>query len=369
MRLAIIAGRAGDGTCGVADHSLFLAIELSKHCEVFFFSKRSNKPRPEYESYLKNSRVSLIEVQGFSHTDFSNILSHIREVKADILHLQYPAREYARSLLPIFVSIARSAFPAYTFGITLHEYLASHPLRKLASRIISSRSDFIIVPSLAGYRVLSKSFSKKCFFIPDGAFFHYLLGDYVQNESIPLEREERILYFGLPSKTKGIGEMIKLVALLRRNNKLNKLKLAIVGTRVAISSEEKEFVELLPQLDVKELYHLAGRCLLLLFPFPFDTHRSSLINGLILPAPIYCFGVEEEVCRRFPEHLPIHSESLSLEENYEALTRILLSLIEDFSQEGIPAINRQRVLLRELSMEKIANEHLAIYNRFLSVSA
>jgi len=368
----IISGRAGDGSCGVGDHSFFLARELSDKVEVYLLFRSGRGPRDEYSKLLPKPNLHLVDLPAFSVSAISKVLKLIREICPTIVHLQYPAREFRVSSFPLLLSLAISHLRKTHLVLTLHEYLSSHPLRKLMSFLICSRAKLIIVPSMASFNVVKRNFPSKAVQIPDGAYFPLFGEARAPGSSLNESRETRVLSFGLPGKTKRLAELLRLMEDLRKTSDLKDLNLTLIGYKqsnvnaISLRSRNLSFVSFLPYQEVESLEKMARKSLLVVFPFNFDTHRSSLINSLALPAPIYCFGIEKAVLREKIEPLPLHPEGSGYEANLSALRDCLLSLRRNFEETGAPILARQRILLETFQMERIANQHLEVYNKVLS---
>ncbi len=368
--MLIIAGRAGDGTCGVSDHSLFLAIALSQHIQVSLLCREGMGPRDEYKKILDSSNVHLVPIKSFGINNFKGVLATINQIKPDIIHLQYPAREFRLSAFPLSLALEKRRLGKSLLGLTLHEYAVSHPLRKLYSSLLMRASDFIIVPSWRSFSVLRNGYAQRVFHIPDGAFFHLVL------ESLSIgkgsfKRRNRLLYFGFPSKTKRLGELIKIVRNLRNHKKLSQITLGIVSqsyyesSAKNLSSSLSQFVEFFPFQDVVSLYKLAQESLLVIFPFSFDTHRSSLINALSFNMPIYYFGVEEGLEEHFKDGLCFYSEKGDMEQNELILRELIVNLLQNYEETSRRILQAQSKLLESLNISKIANAHALLYNNLL----
>ncbi len=371
----MIAGRAGDGACGVADHSLFLAVELAKlckHCQIFFFHVRGSAPRAEYRQLINEPNLNLVELSNFSLFNLPNVISLINSLRVDVVHLQYPAREYRFSLMPLFFALNRESLRASVFVLTVHEYMDAHPLRRFSVRAIVSHSDLSIIPSCRNFRILQGLGVRSAHYVPNGAFFHKLIPAGHPSLSAFQKRALNLLHFGIPSKTKRLRELVDLVSDLRRTSHLADLTLTLVGGNARISAllrgaknSSGRFVSFMPAQDVSSLCKLAQESILTVFPFTFDTHRSSLINALGLPSPVYCFGVEKELKEKFGDLLPFHPEDNTYEGKLVSLREVLSSLNSDFSKLGRLALSRQGELLRRFSIENIAKDHFSLYNSLL----
>ncbi len=358
MRILLTAGRCGDGTCGVADHTLFLAAQLAKIEQVGLMYKRGTRNLPAYEPSPGDANgLTLHPMDGFGAKYLKPLLARISELKPDIVHLQYPAAEYRFSLLPLSLAGKRVLFKGAKFVVTLHEYHAAHPLRKLAADRLARAADAVITPSAEDYEALQGRYSKKLHYIPDGEFFS--LAD-VKPEA-KRERRKQLIHFGLPSKTKDFPRMFALYHSMREL--LPGLTMKFVTPAGAETRLQQHYntegVEFIPTQPLPALRALAEESLLALFPFSFDTHRSSLINALSFRTPILCFGVHPAVVRQFAPDLPYSLES---GDSPEKAAAFLIRLCDGFEEAAASRLAHQARLKARLSMARIAASHRSVYN-------
>ena len=83
--------------CGVADYANLLAGSL----------------------FMKDVQVIPLSVTGFGLRSISSIRRQLSDSGADILHIQYPAIGYGRSLVPAILAAAPKPQPIV---VTLHEF-------------------------------------------------------------------------------------------------------------------------------------------------------------------------------------------------------------------------------------------------------
>lgn len=358
MRILLTAGRCGDGTCGVADHTLFLAAQLAKSEQVGLMYKRGTRNLPAYEpSPGDASGLTLHPMDGFGAKYLKPLLARIAELKPDIVHLQYPAAEYRFSLLPLSLAGKRALFKGARFVVTLHEYHAAHPLRKLAAERLAKAADAVITPSAEDFEALQKRFASKLHYIPDGEFFSLV----DMKQEVKRERKMQLIHFGLPSKTKDFPRMFALYHGLRKLNPALTMKfITPAGAELQLQKRfYTEGVEFIPTQPLPALRALAEESLLVLFPFSFDTHRSSLINALSFLTPIMCFGVHPAVAKQFAPDLPF---SLEAADGDDKAASYISRLCEDFEEAAASRLAHQARLKARLSMARIAASHLSVYN-------
>jgi len=368
----LISGRAGDGTCGVGDHTLFLASELAREIEIDLLYRQGRGPREEYREVAEGrERLHLLPLGGFGSSALGEILRLVRQRRPDIVHLQYPAREYRFSLMPLWLAWMRSQLRPAVLVLTLHEYSEAHPPRRLVASPLLNHADLTLVPALAEYRSLrARRPQLSLRYVPNGCFFARV----VEPVRAPSrEREPALLYFGLPSKTKQFSRLLEVVRAVRQVLGEVELKLQFVG-RIpgssargpsAVSAFGKGAVQFHPFLPVNRLRELAERSLLLFFPFEFDTHRSSLINSLVWETPIACLGYAAGIAEEYGGMLPVAPSG-----DDRAFASYLADFVNllraDFAAASREQLERQRALRERLDVARIAQAHLTLYNQALA---
>ncbi len=386
MRVMLIAGRAGNGTCGVADHALFLAAELARHhalgvtgglarptesddapkpVNVDLVYRRGTTPLADYEPALEDRpKLTLRPISGFGSEKWGELIALARDLKPDIVHLQYPAAEYRFSTMPVLLAAFRRRLGRARFVVTLHEFTASHYLRRQAASLLARKADAVIVPSAHNFGALQRKYAAKIHYIPNGNFFS--MAGAAPSENAP--REPQLLHFGLPSKTKDYSRLLRVFERLRRDNpdltlrfvtpKSAELRLRLrYGIRHDLGG-----VKFAPPHPLPELWRLAESSLLVIFPFSFDTHRSSLINALSFHTPIAALGVHPRVAVEYAPNLPL---TVAEDDDIQKLSVLISALKEDFSLASAEQLARQECLRDELSMSQIAARHTAVYNQLV----
>jgi len=374
MRVMLIAGRAGNGTCGVADHALFLAAELSrpsngenapKALNIDLVYRRGTTPKAEYETALEGRpKLTLRPVSGFGSEKWGELIALARDLKPDIVHLQYPAAEYRFSTMPLLLATFRRRLRGARFVVTLHEFTASHFLRRQASSLLARKADAVIVPSALNFGALQRKFAAKIHYIPNGNFFGMVSPG--SSESAP--REPQLLHFGLPSKTKDYARLLTLFERLRRDSPDLTLRFVTpksaelrIRLRYGIK-RELGGVKFAPPQPLPELWRLAESSLLVIFPFSFDTHRSSLINALSFSTPIAALGVHPRVALEYAPNLPL---AVAEDGDIQKLSELVSALRDDYASASAEQLASQKRLRAELSMPQIAARHTAVYNQLV----
>ena len=370
----LIAGRAGNGTCGVADHALFLAAELSrpsngedapKAINVDLVYRRGTTPKADYEAALEGRpKLTLRPISGFGSEKWGELIALSRDLKPDIVHLQYPAAEYRLSTMPLLLAAFRRRLRRARFVVTLHEFAASHFLRRQAASLLARKADAVIVPSAHNFGVLQRKFAAKIHYIPNGNFFS--MAGAAPSESTP--REPQLLHFGLPSKTKDYARLFALFERLRRDNPglaLNFVTPKSAGLRLRLRhgmGRELGGVKFAPPQPLPDLWRLAESSLLAIFPFSFDTHRSSLINALSFSTPVAALSVHPRVAVEYAPNLPLDAAEDS---DLRKLSELILAMRDDYASASAEQLAKQERLRAELAMPRIAARHMEIYNQLV----
>jgi|GEM_PF-2502507 len=380
----LIAGRAGNGTCGVADHSLFLAAELARPTEgagglarptggedapkpinVDLVYRRGTTPKPDYEPALEaRPKLTLRPISGFGSEKWGELIALARDIKPDIVHLQYPAAEYRLSTMPLLLAAFRRRLRRARLVVTLHEFAASHFLRRQAASLLARKADAVIVPSAHNFGVLQRKLAAKLHYIPNGNFFSMAGAE--PSESAP--REPQLLHFGLPSKTKDYARLFALFERVRRDNPGLTLRFVTAksaGLRLRLRhgiGRELGGVKFAPPQPLPDLWRLAESSLMVIFPFSFDTHRSSLINALSFSTPVAALGVHPRVAVEYAPDLPL---DVSHDTGTRTLSEYILALRDDYTAASAEQLASQKRLRAGLSMPRIAARHTAVYNQLV----
>lgn len=374
MRVMLIAGRAGNGTCGVADHALFLAAELArpangedapKALNVDLVYRRGTTPLADYEPALEGRpALTLRPISGFGSEKWGELIALARDLKPDIVHLQYPAAEYRFSTMPLLLGVFRRRLGRARFVVTLHEFTASHYLRRQAASLLARKADAVIVPSAHNFGVLQRRYPTKIHYIPNGNFFSMVSPGAINGAP----REPQLLHFGLPSKTKDYARLLRVFERLRSDNPDLTLRFITpksAGLRLRLRygiRHDLSGVKFAPPQPLPKLWRLAESSLLVIFPFAFDTHRSSLINALSFSTPIAALGVHPRVAVEYAPNLPL---AVAEDSGLRKLSELLLALRDDYTSASAEQLARQERLRDELAMSQIAARHTAVYNQLV----
>jgi glycosyltransferase involved in cell wall biosynthesis len=137
----------------------------------------------------------------------------LKQEKPQIVHLQYPTTSFRASLIPFLCLLLARKNGARTL-LTLHEYSEAHLLRRIALQVFSRFTHHLIFTSHFERERFLKLNNK---LNPPHSIIH--IGSNILPLTPPLmEKEERILLFGLIRPGKGIESFIQLARLAHQQN-------------------------------------------------------------------------------------------------------------------------------------------------------
>ena len=430
MRVLWIVGSFGDGRCGVGDHVFRLWRELCATLEIGVVARgdslreagRLNQlslvglegmrvhpgislsglepaelldlpqpvptdlaglmawspppadgPEEEVSTGNRPPALACFGLESFSFRHWPEIRRVVEEFSPHLVHLFYPARGFRLSplanLIPLLVSALGNRPPLV---VTLYELSRAHPLRKLSLVSLVKQADLLVMVSEDELPWVEKIYGRRgaTVVIPAGAAPLDGVGEEgITTGATPPRGGDFILYFGFPSRTKGLGYLIRALAVLRSWG----IELPLLLGTDPDSRRVRKLVELAERLGVDHLVEVVGYlsayslrrissgAMALVFPFTdgFTTSRSSLLNALLLPAPVVTTQREA----RFPllSAPPRSAEGLAVR---------LAELWEQSRGEGGGEVRQrligiQRWLAHRMSIKRVARAYLATYNSLL----
>jgi glycosyltransferase involved in cell wall biosynthesis len=183
MKVAMICGEASI-SCGVSDYTQYLISAL-----------RGN-----------TVDVELITQNKWGILDVNSLLAKLKRFKPDIVHIQYPAAQYGKSLgLQVFLLFSLKKWSIVT---TIHEFSHTHILRRMAT-LIFGYSKKVIFTNEYEKKAVSYFFPlsrNKFSIIPIGSSIPFLAENH-SNVTI------QGVYFGLIRPNKGIEDFLELANL------------------------------------------------------------------------------------------------------------------------------------------------------------
>ncbi len=183
MKIAIVTGSYPPDTCGVGDYTFRLVNALVG----------------------QGLDVDIIRHDSWHIKNLSRILTSVRAVKADLVHIQYPSAGFRKHLTPQLLSLA---FPGV---VTIHEMTKAHVLRKLSLYPYFLRSRHIIftTPFERDFALRSAPWiARRSSVIPVGSYI--LVGRGREKQG------NEIVYFGLFRPNKGLEDVLGLAQLIKQ---------------------------------------------------------------------------------------------------------------------------------------------------------
>jgi glycosyltransferase involved in cell wall biosynthesis len=384
VNIALVSGSAGDTHCGVGDYAYELAQHLALDAEVHLYFDHNHGPaRPPFE---KLSTLHLHPVKGFSVFSLSKLTRELRQRNYDIVHVQYPSKGYGTSVGPGFLPQNLAGMKSRSrIVVTLHEWITSHPLRKMVMDQMLPSLDALIVTNEAEMKALvGKVGGKTVLSLPVGD----VLRSQSELEAVWLEAEGEpvpqlpelkgpakrvpfsVFHFGLPARGKGLERLLEALKLARDGGVPAMLYLGgdfppgeqrteLLLSRIT-ELELSEAVVRLGHLSFDSIERTAQKFCLAAFPFDegFSSKRSSLAALSHLELPLVVGANSRE------EHPYYHPE----ENTAASLSVLLLELFNGrLEQEWFEQVNRQREYAERFRFSKIALAHQDLYRKLRQV--
>jgi glycosyltransferase involved in cell wall biosynthesis len=333
MKVALITGSYPPDVCGVSDYSEMLETHLIRAgVDVEIYTGRKWGVRHAFQNSA--------ELGG---------------LKADIVHMQYPATGYGWALGPQFMALARPMV------ITIHEASQSHLLRRLSLYPFGLRAPKVIFTNeyeqayVNQFAPWTRDRSKV---IPIGSNVPVALSS--------VDRRPRtITYFGLIRPEKGLEQVIELAKLL--HNRPPQWKIRIVGTLMPgrelffqklRESAEGLMVDWEIGLDGDELSRALASSDIAYLPFPdgASERRGSLIALLASGAAIV-------TTRGLHTPSSISQAVLFASSPSEAVQ--LIESLDGSPEKKFHLQQEARLYSRKFEWDEIAKQHIAVYQGIL----
>ncbi len=329
MKVVFVTGSYPPDTCGVGDYTFHLV-----------------------EALLKiGASVEVISKENWNITKAFKIIKHIRAIKPDVVHIQYPTAGFGANLSPQILSLS---FPCI---VTMHEITQAHILRKLSLYLFTFRSRHIIftTPFERDFAVRHAPWIyRHSSVIPIGS-----------NIRTTIQQTERdlteIVYFGLFRPKKGLEDVFALASLIKQMKLPYSVRM-IGKPFPGCSSYVEELYrrsEGLPikwntDLDDKSVADLLSRVFIAYMPFPdgASDRRGSLLallaNGVVT------------ITTRGPQ-TPTSLEQAVL---FAGDSRQAITLIEQVRTDRElrkRLSDNGRAYASQFSWDAIARQHMALY--------
>ncbi len=336
MKAAIVSGSWPPERCGVGDYSA----QLVRHLE---------------EIGIDVAAVTMDDWSTLRALGYRRVLNDLRP---DVVHVQYPAVGYGRSLLPALTPFLQSGTPLV---VTLHEYSLFKPYRRPWFAPYAARAVARLFSRQAECEAFAAAFPRR-----RGKDHVVAIGSNIPAGTAPA-RARRIVFFGLFWPGKGLDRVFDLAEAIRSGAKA--LELHVVGAPVSGFPDYAAQIrarcrdlgitlhEGLPPEAVADL--LAGsRFAYLPFPEGADERRGSLaavvVNGCIT---FTGHGAQT------PDWLK--EATVGLTRPSEVLQAIEALLAQPDAEEAMR--DRVRLAARRYDWTAIAERHVEIYREAMSL--
>lgn len=317
------------------------------------------------EKLVVSLRSQNIDVEVLANIDWSlsqlnSICKRIKEIKADIIHIQFPSIGYKYSFLPQALSLR------YKTIITIHEASQFHPLRKLWLLPFSFNKNLIFT-SLFEYKYFKSIFpwyQRKPNVIPIGS---NITGPFNFPVSFNGKNTDEIIYFGLIRPKKGLEQVIELATLLKQGQLNYKIKIIgkIIDKDLNYFYKLKQSTENLPicwltNFSEKEVFDQLSKSAIAYLPYPdgASERRGSLLavikNGLMV------------YTTQGPQTAPEFAEMVTFVNNPKELVNMLArsemeKVKTKFSEKSI----NMQSFIKKFEWSEIAKTHLLFYKNFM----
>jgi glycosyltransferase involved in cell wall biosynthesis len=138
MTVCVVCGSYPPIPCGVGDHTATLAAGLrAQGLRVRVITTR----HPEVDARDEGGVLPLLP-----NWRVLQLPRLLRAVRADLLHIQYPAAGYGRSLAILFLPLVARLTLGVPTVVTIHEWSARRGLGRFASMLLASLANHVITP-------------------------------------------------------------------------------------------------------------------------------------------------------------------------------------------------------------------------------
>lgn len=212
MRICFIVGAYPKMKCGVGDYTEKLATELANvgHEVSVITSKEAN-------AYKQDNYNVFNIVENWDFSDKDTILSKLKDINPEVVHIQYPSDKFGKSLFTtVLPKLIKNTIDTKIIE-TVHEYLYYTPKRKLRNLINFVAADSIVVVEEQYINLIKKflpivSKKLKIDYIPISSNIPKSnldkLGLKNLRASLKITNEKLISYFGFINELKGIEDLL-----------------------------------------------------------------------------------------------------------------------------------------------------------------
>jgi len=230
--VAMVVGSYPPMPCGVGDYAAILCRHIATQglkIHVITSTGAANGPPPPRGVTVHADQP------GWSMWRLGKLTGKLKEIRPDVVHIQYPAAGFGKGLGPAFLPSRLAAASFYPPVVaTIHEYRISHYLRRMATKALAHDSEGLIFPCRFERDIFFKMnrsierMDKPSRVIPVGPSLppSPRMSDEMRDERRSARRREWGIYddspiffhFGLPSPSKGIDDILLALGRLSRED-------------------------------------------------------------------------------------------------------------------------------------------------------
>jgi glycosyltransferase involved in cell wall biosynthesis len=335
LKVVMVTGSSPPEPCGVGDYTERLAKSLTE----------------------RGAEVHVVNIGTKKFSSLPSLIHEIRDLKPNVVHIQYPTAGYGRSLLPFVFSLGVLRIPVFA---TLHEFSIYNVTRKLLFQTFALGCRARVFSNSAERLVFTNFFK-----LTRGQDAIIRIGSNIPRGHHGAGRSSDVVYFGLLMPDKGVEEFIEFADVVRsRHSQLSVKMVCAIPEQFASFAQDTikraKYLDIDLQLglspsDVAD--HLASSKIAYLpFPDGASEKRGSLVAAMLNEAVVMTHHTAST-----PECIRNATVGVrSIENASEQLLRLL-------SDEG--ELSRLRTAARECAKlfdwSMIADEHLKLYRSTL----
>ncbi len=144
MKIALISGSLPDMRCGIGDYTARLASELAQVPGVGVEVLTTRNDLIRRDAVLP-ARLQE-QLSGWGMGALPRSVAVLRQLRADVVHVQYPALGYGRALGILFLPLAVRAFCRVPTMLTVHERRERRWHGRFATTFMARTSNLVVVP-------------------------------------------------------------------------------------------------------------------------------------------------------------------------------------------------------------------------------
>lgn len=363
-KVAMITGSFPDAPCGVGDYTARLSQELARqgiHVCVL------TTDLPEIKSPQPSITVCKV-VKSWRLYNTFRFVRFLKAMKPDIIHIQYPTREYRWFLLPNFLPlICWVIFPKLCRIATIHEFSIAHKFRRIGMIFLLLLSNKIIFPDQREASAVLKWFpwlKGRYTVIPIGANIEPVPNTVTSRRIAEIPY---IVYFGFATKSKDVITLFHAFKQLLLHGVQCKL--------VMITHLSDEDHSVMKESGIEHAITVTGYCTPEQVSVYFTNATAcvlpfkdgvSLRRGTFLTALRHGLPVVTTIGEKIPDVLK-NWENVILTPigDYQAMSDAILKLFHDPVLRNKISYNAME-LGKCFSWDNIGLQHVALYSSMLT---